>query len=85
MNSDLKKMLDGFSINSCNTLNSTGMDGIHTILPMIHGIAELLQMGFRKGENGTAVLDEANPELVAAAFDGISFLAATAMLHAEES
>jgi hypothetical protein len=83
MNSELKKTLDSFTINGCRSLNSTGIDGVHVILPMIHGLAELLQMGFRKGENGEALFDNANPELVAAAFDGIGFLAATALLHAD--
>lgn len=83
MNLEVKKALDSFAINKCNTLNSTGVDAVHTILPMIHGLAVLIEMGFRKDNNGKAALDAANPELVAAAFDGIGFLAATAMFHAE--
>ncbi|MBX7460806.1 hypothetical protein [Qipengyuania huizhouensis] len=84
MNAELKKALDGFQINNCRELASVGVDGIHTILPMIHGIAVLLDQGFHKDDNGKSALDEANPELVASAFKGIGFLAALAMLHADE-
>lgn len=84
MNAELKKAFAGFKINTCNTLNATGIDAVHTILPMIHGIAALLEMGFRRNSEGEAALEGANTELVAAALDGIGFLAATAMLHIEE-
>ena len=84
MNADLKKALESFKINDCRTLNSTGVDGVHSILPMIHGIASLCEFGFRKEANGESLFDKYNPELVAAVFDSISFLAATALLHADE-
>ena len=84
MNAELKKVLDKAQINQCNTLNSTGIDGINIILPMIHGIATLCEAGFRKEPNGEALFDKYNPELVAAVFDSIGFLAATAMLHSDE-
>ena len=80
---EIKNGLEEFQINTCRTLNATGVDGVHTILPMIHGIATLMCMGFRKDDNGDAALANANPELVAATFEGIGFLAATAMLHAD--
>ena len=60
-------------------------DAVHEILPMIHGICTLIEMGFRKRFDGTSALDEANPELVASAFDGISHLTALAMFHALKS
>jgi len=82
MNAETKEAFNGFRINGCSPLNSTGIDALHQILPMIYGIATLLEMGFRKETNGEAVLDAANPELVAAAFDGIAYLSALAMFQA---
>ena len=84
MNPATKKALDEFSINTCNTLNGTGIDAVHEILPMIHGLSTLLEMGFRKDENAEPTLGMANPELVAAAFGGIGYLAALAMFHAQD-
>ena len=77
-----KDVLAEFKINTCSSLNSSGIDAVHEILPMIHGISTLIEMGFRKRFDGTSALDEVNPEVVAAAFDGISHLTALAMYHA---
>ena len=82
MNRELKQALESFSINRCRI--STGIDAVHEVLPQIHGIAVLMEMGFRKEADGTSLFDTANPELVAAAFDGISNLAAFAMLNMDE-
>ncbi|GAA3801907.1 hypothetical protein GCM10022600_25080 [Qipengyuania pelagi] len=82
MNPELKQALDAFRINRCSL--STGIDAAHEILPQIHGIATLMEMGFRKEGNGEALFDNANPELVAAALDGIANLAALAMLNMDE-
>lgn len=83
MSPELKKEIESFRINRCG-VSTTGIDGVHEILPMIHGIASLLDMGFRQESDGSSALGNASPELVAAAFDGIAHLAAMAMLAADE-
>ena len=80
-NVELEKALRSFEINGCGTLSATGADAVDEILPMIHGLASLLEMAFRKGRDGESAMQAVNPELVAAAFDGISHLAATALFH----
>lgn len=85
MNAEVKKALDGFKINGCNRLNGTGIDAVHEILPMIDGIATLMEVGFRKEENGKALFDEYNPELIASAFAGLSYLAGLAKFHADQA
>ena len=51
---------------------------------MIHGIATMFEAGFRKESDGQSLFDSYNPELIAAVFSGIGYLAATAKFHAEE-
>lgn len=75
------KALSDFRINKCSPLNAGGLDAAHEILPMIHAISKLLDMGHRTDRNDKSALEGANPELVAAALDGIAYLAATAMFH----
>lgn len=67
----------------CDTtpLGHTGIDAAHEILPMIYSLATLLEMGHRKDLKNEAALDNVNPELIAAAFDGIAYLAALADFH----
>jgi hypothetical protein len=79
----VKDALQKFRIATCSPLNGTGEDGPNEILPMIYGLATLLDMGFRKPENGDAALENANPELVACAFDGIAQLAALALFRCD--
>ena len=83
MTPEIKKALDSFQINTCQTLSGRGIDGVNEILPMIHAIATLMEAGFRKEEDGKALFDGYNPELVASAFDGIAYLAALAKFHAD--
>lgn len=82
MTPELAKELKAFDINTCRTLSSTGVDAVHEILPMIHGLSVLLDFGMRKGPGGESALDNANPDLVASAFAGIAYLSALAMFHA---
>lgn len=79
MSDELKTALSAFRINHCSL--STGIDSAYEILPQIHGIATLMEMGFRKEADGTSLFGNANPELVAVTFDGIANLAALAMLN----
>ena len=84
MSAPKKTPMDGFKVNTCTPLGSTGIDAVHEILPMIHGIAELCEAGFRKESNGKSLFDAYNPELVASVFGGIGYLSALAMYHADE-
>ena len=85
MSPEIKKALNDFQINGCNRLNGTGIDAVHEILPMIEGIATVLEVGFRKDFDGKALFDEYNPELVASVFGSISYLAGLAKFHADQS
>jgi len=74
-----------FKISGTTPLNSTGIDAVHEILPMIYGIATLLEMGHRTYEGDQAAFHDVNPELIASAFDGIAQLAALATFHAYQA
>ena len=65
-------------------MNGKGIDAVHEILPMIHGLSTLLEVGFRKEADGKALFDEYNSELIASSLDGIAYLAALAKFHAEQ-
>lgn len=84
MTPDIQKALNSFEINTCRAISSTGIDAVNEILPMIHGIATMFEAGFRKENDGQSLFDSYNPELIAAVFSGIGYLAATAKFHAEE-
>lgn len=85
MDAKIKRALNAFEINTCRTIGGTGRDAVDEILPMIHGIATLMESGFRKEADGSSLFDTKNPELVASAFAGIGYLAALAKFHADES
>ncbi len=69
-----------FRIATCSPLSGTGEDGPNEILPMIYGLATLLEMAHRRDDDNNApVLANANPVLVACAFEGIAQLAALAL------
>ena len=82
MNAALKTEISKFRINRCRL--STGIDAAHEVLPQMHAIATLLEMGFRVEANQTSLFDNANPELVASALDGIATLASHAMMNLDE-
>ncbi len=82
----VRKALDDFRIAKCSPLNCIGVDATDQILPEIYSLATLLDMGFRKPDfdgKSEAALENANPELVAHAFQGIARLAALAMFATE--
>ena len=85
MNAAVKDALNRFEINTCTRLNGTGIDAVHEILPMIDAIATLLEVGFRKDNDGRALFDEYNPELVASAIGSMGYLASLAKFHAEQA
>ena len=89
MNTDqseiVRKAMNDFKIAKCSPLHSVGVDASDEILPMIYGLATLLDMGFRKPmDGGEAALENANPELVAQAFEGIARLAALALFASDQ-
>lgn len=82
----VRKALNDFRIANCAPLNGTGIDATNEILPEIYSLATLLDMGFRKPDfdgKEDAALENANPELVACAFNGIARLAALAMFASD--
>ena len=81
---EVQAALKAFRINDCGALNSTGIDAVHEILPMIHALSTLMEVGFRKDMNDVSLFDEYNPELVSSAFAGIGYLASLAKFHAGE-
>ncbi len=83
MNARIKTPAETFEMNKCRALGNTGIDAVHEILPMIHGIAELCEAGFRKELDGSSLFDNYNPELVASVFGSIGYLSALAMYHAD--
>lgn len=85
MKPEIKKALNAFQINTCSTISGTGRDAVDEILPMIHGIATLMESGFRKEADGSSLFGTMNPELVSSAFAGIAYLAALAKFHADEA
>lgn len=84
MSPEMKVALARFEINSSRTLSGTGRDAVDEILPMIHGIATLMEVGFRKDEDGSSLFESYNPELIASAFAGLGYLAAIARFHAQD-
>ena len=83
----VRTALNDFRIAGCSPLYGTGEDATNEILPEIHALATLLGMGFRKPDfegKGEAALENANPELVATAFDGIARLAAMALFSSDQ-
>lgn len=84
MDAKIKCALDSFQINTCSTISGTGRDAVDEILPMIHGIATLMESGFRKEADGSSLFGAMNPELVSSAFAGIGYLAALAKFHADD-
>ena len=83
----VRKALQDFRIAKCSPLNATGIDATDEILPEIYSIATLLDMGFRKPDldgKGEAALENASPELVASAFNGIARLAALALFASDQ-
>lgn len=79
--------LNGFNIATSSPLNATGVDATDEILPEIYALATLLGMGFRKpdfGGESEAALENANPELVACAFEGIARLATLALFASDQ-
>lgn len=83
MSPDMKKDLSEFEINTCRTISGNGLDAVHEILPMIHGIATMFEAGFRKDTDGKSLFESYNPEPIASVFAGIGYLAATAKFHAD--
>ena len=80
----IKEALQQFRIATCSPLSGTGVDGSDEVLPMIYGLATLLSMGHRCDDlQGEPVLANANPELVACAFEGIAQLAALALFRSD--
>lgn len=76
--------LQKFRIATCAPLSGTGGDGPNEILPMIYGLATLLEMAYRRDDDDNGpVLANANPELVACAFQGIAQLAALALFRSD--
>ena len=76
--------LQSFRIATCAPLSGVGDDGPNEILPMIFGLATLLEMAHRCDDEGDGpALENANPELVACAFQGIAQLAALALFRSD--
>ena len=84
MDANVKRALNSFQINTCSTISGTGRDAVDEILPMIHGIATLMESGFRKEADGSSLFGTMNPELVSSAFAGIGYLAALAKFHSDQ-
>lgn len=83
----VRQALNDFQISKCTPLNSTGVSATDEILPEIYALATLLDMGFRKPDfegKAEAALENANPELVASAFQGIARLAALALFASDQ-
>lgn len=83
-NPEVQTALKAFRINNCSALNSTRIDAVHEILPMIQALSTFMEVGFRKDLNNVSLFDEYNSELVASAFAGIGYLASLAKFHAGE-
>lgn len=83
-NNPVFQALQNFRLSTASPLGSTGIDAVHEILPMISALALTLEMGHRKNNDGESALEDLNPEILAEAFAGIRYLAATAAFHAEE-
>ena len=83
----VRKAMNEFRIAKCSPLHCTGVDATDEILPEIYALATLLDMGFRKPDfegKAEAALENANPELVACAFQGIARLAALALFASHQ-
>lgn len=83
----VRKALQDFRIASSSPLNATGVDATDEILPEIYSLATFFGMGFRKPDfdgKGEAPFENASPELVACAFNGIARLAALAMFASDQ-
>jgi hypothetical protein len=85
VNNPVREALGKFRIAGCAPLSGTGRDAPNDVLPMIYSLATLLDMGHRRDENGEAALENANPELLACAFDAIAHLAAFALFSSDQA
>lgn len=81
----VRAALNDFRIATASPLHATGEDATDEILPMIYSLATLLEFGFRRnnGKDNEAALENANPELVACALEGIAKLAAFALFASD--
>lgn len=84
-NEDFRERMLAFEINGVRELYDSPQDAALGITRHMHALSLLLEIAFRKNEQGGSAAEMLNPEIVAGAFDALASMAAMANFFVTET